>query len=117
MNKQNQPKGCKPIKEIEELKEEIKRRNLIHKEEAIRLKIEPLDDNGWCDTIELETKLQTLQKANKQFAEVLGEEMYFLECIKGWRSWGKMSVFVKKNILNKISHLTQLKKEYEEAGK
>ena len=99
----------KPTKEIEELMKgcdgNCKRQLNFYTKEVVIL----------CPTCK--TKLQTLQKAYKEFAKVLEEEMYFLECIKGWRDWGKMSVFVKKNILNKISHLTQLKKEYEEAGK
>jgi len=50
---------------IEDLEKEIERRNLIHRKGAEKLGIEPLGNNGWDDTIELEAKLSALKQARQ----------------------------------------------------
>ncbi len=55
---------------------EIEKRNKAHKEEAKRLKITPLGDGGWDDTISLEGELSGMQTAIKS-------ELEFLESLCG----------------------------------
>jgi len=54
-------------KEIADIEKEIEKRNLKNRQKAIELGLEPLDDNGWDDTIELEAKLSTLKSAQQKF--------------------------------------------------
>jgi|AntAceMinimDraft_17_1070374.scaffolds.fasta_scaffold28194_5 TRAP-type mannitol/chloroaromatic compound transport system substrate-binding protein len=54
------------MKNIQKLKEEIKKINKTHRKEAERLMINPLEDNNWNDTIELETGIKTLQEVCKE---------------------------------------------------
>lgn len=58
------------MKNIKQLKKEIEEKNKEHREEAKRLRIEPLSDNGWDDTIELEAKLQTLKQVCEEIENV-----------------------------------------------
>lgn len=58
-------------KSINQIEKEIERRNNLHREKAIKLKIEPLSDNGWDDTIELQATLTALKEKSKQVQDIL----------------------------------------------
>ena len=108
----------KPTKEIEELKEEIKERQKQLKMGAYSC-LGGHKERIEKQIFECETKLQTLQKANKQFAEVLGEEIENLESLSFiCENCGSDEDYIGYDeFKERISHLKQLKKEYEEASK
>ena len=55
----------------EEIQQEIARRNKIHRQEAIKLKIKPLSDNNWDDTIELQARLDERIRAERDFLKMI----------------------------------------------
>jgi len=65
------------MKNINQLKKEIEKRNKLHRKEAERLNIEPLSDGGWEDTIELEAELKILKQVceeiKKRYDKVVNE--------------------------------------------
>ena len=63
------------MKNINQLKKEIERKNKKHRKEAERLGIEPLSGGGWGDTIEPEAKLQTLQEVCKEIKKIFKREI------------------------------------------
>ena len=68
---------------VKEKLKEIERRNKAHRKEAIRLKIEPFDDGGWYDTIEIEDFLEGMQIAIKSELEFLERDMMDFMNING----------------------------------
>jgi len=124
MNKQN------PIKEVNELKKkiEINKRDLFLTQDNTEGRIENIIDFLYGEMgeenialLKLEnskTKLQTLQKANKQFAEVLGEEIENLEgLVFICENCGSDEDYIGYDEFNKlILDFKQLKKEYDLAG-
>lgn len=53
------------FKTIMDIEKEIEKRNNQHRQDAIRLKIKAMSDNGWTDTIELEVELETKKEVIK----------------------------------------------------
>ncbi len=64
---------------VKEKLKEIEKRNKAHREQAKRLKIAPLSDGGWDDTINLEGELKGMQTAIKSELEFLEKEKEFFD--------------------------------------
>jgi len=92
---------------IKKIEEEIERRNKKHREKARKFRIEPLSDNGWEDTIELESKLSGYKLALK---DVLSEIDVFFKSKK--KILTKKDTILPKKIIEYTEEiLTKLKEE------
>ena len=79
---------------MEKLKE-IEKRNKVHREEAKRLKIQPLGDMGWDDTIELEATISGMQiaiKSELEFLESFAENLILGKRKSGQHKYNKIDI-------------------------
>ncbi len=95
------------MKTEKELKEEIEKRNKIHRRKGRELGIN-LSDGNWNDTIELEAQLKTLQERNAEVKEIIEDVKAYGETLRKVQRthcnirWDKIFLLrLKKELLQK----------------
>ncbi len=80
---------------VKEKLKKIEKRNKAHREEAKRLKIAPLSDGGWDDTINLESELIGMQiaiKSELEFLEKFAENLILGKRKRGQHKYNKIDI-------------------------